>query len=250
MDQYKELSKIYDALIPEPINFFQFYLEKIREKDNPTILDFGCGTGRLAIFLSSYAKEIDAFDISESMIEKGMNKLKELKIKNINITVDNFLTSQSFTKNYDFILLSGGVFEYFLTPEEQQQNLNKIADKLGNEAKLIIDIEAAPFISNNTTKHLYDSLPNKSTDEKTSKVKVYQKRAYNFEKQLKKDSLSVNLNGRYYNIEYISRYTYLQELRYLFEKCNLKIIAEYGDFLKNKINKNSQYYIIEAIKGV
>jgi ubiquinone/menaquinone biosynthesis C-methylase UbiE len=46
-------------------------------------VDLGCGTGRLSIFLSSLFENVDAFDISKSMLEHANAKKEKLNIGNI-----------------------------------------------------------------------------------------------------------------------------------------------------------------------
>jgi ubiquinone/menaquinone biosynthesis C-methylase UbiE len=56
------------------------YLSEII-KPGDMVLDLGCGTGIDAIFMSKLGADVIAIDISEKMIEKTMEKIKKLNLK-------------------------------------------------------------------------------------------------------------------------------------------------------------------------
>lgn len=49
-------------------------------------LDLGCGTGRLSIILSPFFDKVDAFDISQSMLERAIAKKEKLNIGNVSFS--------------------------------------------------------------------------------------------------------------------------------------------------------------------
>ena len=54
--------------------------------ENPKILDIGCGSGRETIFLSAISNsQVDAIDLSLKNLSYSQNKVKQHKIKNINL---------------------------------------------------------------------------------------------------------------------------------------------------------------------
>ncbi len=69
------------------------------------ILDVGCGDGRHSLYLAALGFQVDAFDISESAINK-INYLKEQNNLNINTYVCDVLEFK-FKYKYDLIIVHG-----------------------------------------------------------------------------------------------------------------------------------------------
>jgi ubiquinone biosynthesis O-methyltransferase len=105
--------------------------EKIIEYKNiikgKTVLDIGCGAGRLSFFTAKYAKKVDAFDISLTAIKIARNIAVKNNIKNIHFFVSNFENYEIKNNYYDVILVSE-VFEHV-------KNQKKFVKKLNNSIK-------------------------------------------------------------------------------------------------------------------
>jgi putative AdoMet-dependent methyltransferase len=65
---------------------------KITSKD--TLLDFGCGTGGIALNLAKHCKKVICVDISKSMLDILKDEAEKQKIKNIETHDGGFLTYQ------------------------------------------------------------------------------------------------------------------------------------------------------------
>ncbi len=73
-------------------------------KKNDIVLDFGCGSGILAIQLASFVKEIHALDISSKNIEAAEQRTKGRKIENISYTHTTIFDDKYKKESYDVIL--------------------------------------------------------------------------------------------------------------------------------------------------
>lgn len=98
---------------------------------NSKILDMGCGEGRNALFLAKKGFTVDAFDVSESGIEKLNHIAKNMKIK-INAWVQD-IGSYEFDKKYDFIISHGvlhlmkrKIWEKTITEMKANTNINGV----------------------------------------------------------------------------------------------------------------------------
>lgn len=112
---YDNLSEIYDDFYgPEQRNkilliekiYNKLFLSKKFERG----FDYGCGTGISTEFLSKIAKNVYIYDLSEKMIEKAKNKIKNSII----------LKKDDLEKYKDFfdIILSVTVLQDSLDPEK------------------------------------------------------------------------------------------------------------------------------------
>ncbi len=86
-----------------PTNDVAEFYKKL--KPGSWVLDVGCGEGRNAVFLTEQGHKVDAFDVSDSGIEKAKS-IAEYKGLDINFFVCD-LASFIFEKDYDVILSHG-----------------------------------------------------------------------------------------------------------------------------------------------
>ena len=78
---YNHLAKVYDELYgEEQEKKLKIIIEKIKGKYKKC-MDAGCGTGISTKYLLNICDEIVAIDISENMIEKAKEKIKDNKVK-------------------------------------------------------------------------------------------------------------------------------------------------------------------------
>lgn len=87
------IAREYDEIYSENSHYasksYMDFEEQILQSQISTIskrekaIDLGCGTGRLSIFLSSYFKKVNGFDISPSMLDRAIAKKEMLNIGNV-----------------------------------------------------------------------------------------------------------------------------------------------------------------------
>ena len=102
------------------------------EGDNKTILDIGCGSGRIALLLAEKGIDITGIDYSSEMIELANEYLRKYK-DSTNIELNVEFICCDFMKDFDInelfdITLALGVFDYIKNPMpflEKMKNLTK-----------------------------------------------------------------------------------------------------------------------------
>lgn len=125
IQQYDNISSVYDKLIPEPDGLFDFYTSFAKE--GVSILDIGCGSGRLAFQLAQNGAIVHAIDISAGMIETAKKKLAQCDRKSSERVHFEVADIKDFhcVSRFDYVFMSGGVFEYLLTPKDQAEALQR-----------------------------------------------------------------------------------------------------------------------------
>lgn len=101
----------YDFVIA-PNQDKSFSLVRNIIEPNTTLLDVGCGTGRLAFQIADKCSQVDAIDLSKRNIEhanKKLNKNPNSNIKFIHADVLNHLTENN--SKYDYAVLSYVIHE-------------------------------------------------------------------------------------------------------------------------------------------
>jgi len=80
-----------------------------------SILDIGCGSGRISFLLSKEGAEVTGIDYSEKMIELAKERLEKEVNLNIDFFQSDFMKDFSENKKYD-VSLAIGVFDYVQDP--------------------------------------------------------------------------------------------------------------------------------------
>jgi ubiquinone/menaquinone biosynthesis C-methylase UbiE len=85
-------------------NLFDTIHSKIDPAFKPdTILDFGCGPGRMVIPFSSQCKEVVGMDVSEHMLEEAGNNCKRLGITNVTFLLSDDDLSQVKDRKFELV---------------------------------------------------------------------------------------------------------------------------------------------------
>jgi len=106
----------------------QTYLRKLKETQSfftPTmrVLEFGCGTGSVAIEHAPHVQHIEAIDISENMLAIGREKAAEAQIENITFTRATLTEFGAEADSFDAVL---GLSVVHLLPNRRAV-LNEVA---------------------------------------------------------------------------------------------------------------------------
>ena len=141
MDVEKTLAVYYD-LVPsyaerEDIDFYCDLAKEI----GGSVLEIGCGTGRILIPLVKLGVEIFGIDCNEYMINRCREKLREEKQeikKEIVFQLD--MRSFSFNKKFKLVIMPFRSFQYIRSIDEQIETLKCIYKHMLEGGYLLIDI--------------------------------------------------------------------------------------------------------------
>jgi len=133
-EYYDNLSEVYDELYGEEQEkkirvieeiYNKLFGNKVFEKG----LDYGCGTGISTLFLSKIAREVYIYDISEKMIERAKNRVKNSIV----------LKREDLDKYHNFfdVITSITVLQDSENPEEDLTIINKL---LKDDGLLILSV--------------------------------------------------------------------------------------------------------------
>ncbi len=138
MPDYKYIfnnqSEKYDELVSKEDyeNNLLKTLTEITSFSKKNIIEFGAGTGRLTFKLSNIAKTIFAMDISQSMLNTAIKKMKENNIKNVEFVQSDSLTLPKIKKKYDIGIEGWSFFAIvaFSKNNWEENNFKTIINKL------------------------------------------------------------------------------------------------------------------------
>ena len=116
---------LYDLLYNDVTEDIAMYIELL--KNYKTILEFGCGTGRITLPLATNNHYIEAVELSAQMLNKLKSKINNDKklVNHINPILANMCNYKS-TQKFDSIIIPLTSFNYLLTEGEQRECINSI----------------------------------------------------------------------------------------------------------------------------
>lgn len=245
-------AEIYDRMIERNYPSFskprnQFILDLIKKHQCHKILNLGCGTGNLAIFLGKEGYEVIGLDLSDHMLDIAKSKISNIsndiadRVKFVQGDIINFSLSQKFS----LITISGGVFCHLLSQKDQIQCLNLTYKHLDVGGILCMDT-----IWPKMKKMVDNSDPNQK--------KRYFNKCFHFGpnnhrldgyEDLFIDLANQHLLGRQiyyeynadgkilneYNLPMNIRLTFPSEMRLLFKLCGFKILNENNGYSSDPI---------------
>jgi len=135
MDQYKNLSEVYDLLSTNYDRFFEFIEEAIRDHAaNPrSILELACGTGNiLRHFAGRY--EVSGLDISVSMLDQARKKLPDVPLFRMN------MSDFSLYRKYDVILCMFDSINHILKYENWLKTFKCVRNHLNHGGIFVFDM--------------------------------------------------------------------------------------------------------------
>ena len=131
--------QLYDIAVPDwpgEIDFYRDMAIEVKEHGG-SVLEVGCGTGRVTLQLAEEGISTVGMDLSPAMLNIARQKSQELP----NVRwVEGDMLAFDLEECFDLIVIPGHSFQFMLTPEDQVACLNCIRQHLTPRGKLILHI--------------------------------------------------------------------------------------------------------------
>jgi len=125
---------VYD-LENKDLDDLPFYLSLAQEVSG-SVLELGCGTGRITIPLAQKGIEITGLDIVPGMLSRAQEKSGDLPIQWIEADIRDFHLG----KLFDLIYTTGSVFQHLIERTEQEMMLACVKEHLSPDGLFAIDL--------------------------------------------------------------------------------------------------------------
>lgn len=127
------LAACYDALNPlDPADAFYIALAGDTPK---SILDIGCGTGRLAVALAERGHRVTGADPSQGMMRVARSRPGTERVR----WIDGDAATLALAERFDLIIMTGHVFQVFLENDEVRAILRNLRRHLAPGGRLAFE---------------------------------------------------------------------------------------------------------------
>src|SRR5260221_13055122 len=139
-DFYNTIARYYDAENEDMVERLDIYSE-LTKQAGCSILDIGCGMGRVMLHLAMEGHSVSGIDTSVAMLERGRRKLKNrVDLSELVTFYEGDALDFTPPEKYALILVPYNGLMHFRTPDETSRLLRHLKRLLTNDGLLDIDL--------------------------------------------------------------------------------------------------------------
>ena len=106
---------------PKPFPQEEKVFDRFFTKSNGSVLDVGCGAGRVSILLHERGLDVVGIDVSEPLVESARSRFPELDFR-----VEDIRTTEFPDERFDYVVFSYFGLDYILPERERKAALREI----------------------------------------------------------------------------------------------------------------------------
>lgn len=243
--------KLYEeeyASLNEDVNFWINY---IKENRINSVLELGCGSGRIGLKLIPWIKKYAGIDLSSEFLGDFNSKLSSNKYETDVVIKKCDMTNFSLDDEFELIILPFNTISHLYSIDQVNGMLSCVSKHMRDNSKFIIDCfnPSIKFLHTHSQRVLCNEFIMTETNEKIS---VYETNEYFSDTQ-------VNYIKRFYvnctrgtelELDLPMKMYYPMELNALLQLNGFSIIKKFGDYSLNSFDSSSikQITVSEFIK--
>ena len=146
MNKYKEIEilynnpNLYNVEFKEYKDDIYFWPQILKDYNPKTLIEIGCGTGRVAKLVAPLVKKYTGLDFSKEFIKYFKENNKSIIMKNNINLVNQDMKAIHINYKYDMIILPFNVFVYLYTNEDAKSFFSGIEKISKKNTIVIIDL--------------------------------------------------------------------------------------------------------------
>jgi SAM-dependent methyltransferase len=240
LEEYRD-PELYDLENPDFEPEGPFYLAYARELGG-SVLELGCGTGRITIPLAKAGVEITGLDVVSGMLAQARAKAGGLPVEWIEADVRSFHLGRRFK----LIFENGCVFMHMLTRSDQQAFLARVREHLAPGGRFIVSLlfpHPDLLVTDREEKDWFTY-----TDLQGRTVRVSGTDEYDELRQVKTETAIRRIiepdGAETVRVAPLSlRYTFPQEMEALLEQAGFEVLERFGGPDRSPVSKESQHLV-------
>jgi SAM-dependent methyltransferase len=225
-----------------------FYLEFARQASG-SMLELGCGTGRLTIPFAREGIDMVGLDVMPQMLAQARAKAQGLPIRWVEADVRTFQLETQF----ELIFTVGDVFHHFLNRSDQEAMLTRVREHLAPKGQFVIDVWFLPPTSMLDVPEEEEWSANSHINEDGHKVTVSGIEHYDALQQIWhltiyrrwSDADGKQITRR---TKLAYRYIFPQEMEALLHYNGLRVLSRYGDWNRGPLTDERGCHIYVCTK--
>ena len=233
-----------------------FYLHCCKAT-NGSVLELGCGSGRILLPIAEAGCHITGIDISEHMLAQCRRKLQRLpapvqdRVQLVQSSIASFDVAGSFA----MAIIPFRVFQHLIDVEDQLSCLRAIDQHLGSSGRLVLDVFQVnlKFINNPSRLEEREDFPEFELPDGRHLRRTSRLAAFHPAEQYNDVEMTYHLTGIDGTTEKIVqafpfRYFFRYEMEHLLERCGFRVVDRFGDFDKSPLADDSPEMIFVTEK--
>lgn len=240
---YDAWAEIYDSVFSYVVEDIPFYVEE-STRAGGSVLELGCGTGRVSIPIAQAGIDVVGIDSSPTMLTRAREKSREAGTPNLKLLradMRNFNISSKF----DLVIIPFRGFLSLLSVDDEIRTLMNIKRHLAPGGKLIFDIfvpDLNMMVQEGDVPYHFRDV----TDTETGKrLIIWNQADYDAFSQvmsirttIEKLDDSGRVSSKMYR-DFALRYIFRWEMQHLLGMCGYDVRALYGDFERGQFHERS-----------
>lgn len=142
---YDDSSSFYEELINTFRADFEYYNTLLQVLKPTSILEIGCGCGRLFGVYEKYCNDVVGVDLSEELV-----KLAHKKFPNVKVVIGDII-SFNLDRDFDLIVISNSLLKHIERNNDRVQVLKNVIKHLSNKGVVSIDHSDYLYYEDHTT---------------------------------------------------------------------------------------------------
>ncbi len=240
---YDAWAEIYDSVFSYVVDDIPFYVEESTLAGG-TVLELGCGTGRVSIPIAQAGVNVVGIDSSSAMLTRAREKSREAGTPNLKLLCAD-MRNFNISSKFDLVIIPFRGLLSLLSVDDEIRTLMNIKRHLAPGSKLIFDIFVpdlnmmvqdgdVPYhfrdvIDRETGKHLI--IWNQANYDAFSQV-------MSIRTTIEQLDDSGRVSSKMYR-DFALRYIFRWEMHHLLGICGYDVRALYGDYERGQFRENS-----------
>jgi len=240
---YDAWAEIYDSVFSYVVDDIPFYIEEAT-RSGGTVLELGCGTGRVSIPIAQAGIDIVGIDASSTMLARAREKSLGAGIPNLKLLRAD-MRDFNLSSEFNLVIIPFRGLLSLLSVDDEIRTLTNIKRHLAPGGKLIFDIfvpDLDMMVQEGDVPYHFRDV----TDTETGRhIVVWNQARYDAFSQVMSIRTTIEqlddsgrVSSKMYR-DFALRYIFRWEMHHLLRLCGYDVQALYGNFERGEFREDS-----------